>query len=82
MVPRQSGIYWAEHPVAKEGAPRRLRIMQIAATGGPVEFSGIELENNGYPNVSPDVSRVALTTYRQGGDIWALDLSSLIQKPQ
>ena len=77
-------IYWGERAIAKEGAPRRLRIMQIAASGGPVQFSGIELdgEDNGFPAISPNGSHVALVNSRREQELWALDLSSLPKRRQ
>ena len=77
-------IYWGEKPIAKAGAPPRLRIMQIAAAGGPVSFSGIELdgEDNSSPLISPDGSHVALTKIRREQELWALDLSSLLKRRQ
>lgn len=67
-------IYWAQEDDANEGTPRRLRIMSISASGGPVQFTGIELDGagNAYPQIGPDGTRAAVVSYQEDNEIWAL----------
>lgn len=71
-------IYWGEHP-DRQGGSDRIQIMQIAASGGPVQYTGIELDN-GFTDISPDGSYVAITKAQRDDELWALDVPSLVKR--
>ena len=79
-------IYWGENDTVNEGGRRRIRVKQIAASGGPVQFSGVEFDggDNSYTVMSPDGSHVVLQTY--GGrqrELWAIDnIPALLKAPR